>query len=125
VGRLACGIAPWLESNEPGEAELRETLTRDVADSISSLMDPDSPDSCPMEYDLQMLVDMAFVAQALLRSPRVLRVHYRKKRRFGLLKPCRTCVDITFPDITIGFCSPPVVNNLTWGKGISVPSVVT
>lgn len=73
VGRLACGIAPWLETHEPDERELRERMTHDLAASLSSLMDPASPDFCPMDAHSQTLVDMAFVAQALLRSPRVLR----------------------------------------------------
>ena len=71
LGRLACGIAPWLELQglpEP-EERLREQATRQLLEGIDSATDPDSPDAMNFENGGQPLVDAAFLAHALLRAP--------------------------------------------------------
>jgi hypothetical protein len=70
-GRLLAGMAPWLESadvNEP-EAGLRQQY-RDLArQSLSSAVDPSSPDFMNFNRGQQPLVDAAFLALAILRAP--------------------------------------------------------
>lgn len=74
VGRLLCGIAPWLELRnlpEPEAAlqtELRELAHRTVASGV----DPDSPDFLNFSVGHQPIVDAAFLAQAFLRAPHAL-----------------------------------------------------
>ena len=71
VGRLLCGIAPWLElegltgEEETLRAELAELVRRTVANGV----DPASPDFFNFSYDYQPIVDAAFLTQTLLRAP--------------------------------------------------------
>ena len=75
-GRLLCGISPWLESGETTgrEGEQRAELTALALKGIRNAVDPASPDFMNFsgEYGGQPLVDAAFLAQAFLRSPKVL-----------------------------------------------------
>ena len=75
-GRLLCGIAPWIElgTGSGQEGEQRAELTALALRSIRLAVDPASPDYMNFtgEYGRQPLVDAAFLAQALLRSPNVL-----------------------------------------------------
>lgn len=70
VGRLLCGIAPWLELDgltgpeEALRAELAELARRTVAWGT----DPDSPDFLNFSFERQPIVDAAFLAQAFLRA---------------------------------------------------------
>src|SRR4051794_40866720 len=73
VARLLCGMAPWLELDEPTEADARDQL-RDLARrSLASIVDPASADKCNFigrgPKGRQPLVDAAFIAQAVLRAP--------------------------------------------------------
>lgn len=65
-GRLLCGIAPWLETDQP---EKWLALTRE---SIDAGTDPASPDCFNFTKPAQPLVDAAFLAQGLLRAPNAL-----------------------------------------------------
>ncbi|MEX2607192.1 MAG: DUF2264 domain-containing protein [Kiritimatiellia bacterium] len=66
--RLLAGIAPWLE--------LEAEDTRDLADlarqGLDHITNPDSPDFATFVQDAQPLVDAAFLANALLRAPKIL-----------------------------------------------------
>jgi hypothetical protein len=72
VGRLLCGIAPWLEAesgSNPAEEALR-TRYRDWARlAIKYGTDPQSPDALNFGNNQQSVVDAAFLALALLRAP--------------------------------------------------------
>ena len=73
-GRLLAGIAPWLELPGPGGDEGRRqnaliSMTRAAVDAAT---DPKSPDFLNFRDGGQVLVDTAFLAQAMLRAPRVL-----------------------------------------------------
>ena len=71
LGRLLSGMAPWLElgpDNTP-EGKLREKYIQLALKSIHNATDPKSPDFMNFTQDRQPLVDAAFLAQALLRSP--------------------------------------------------------
>ena len=66
LGRLLCGIAPWLESGDA--ADLAALARRAVASAV----DPGSPDYLNFHEGGQPLVDCGFLAQAILRAPRQL-----------------------------------------------------
>ena len=74
VGRLLCGIAPWLELE--GLTGPEEALRAELADlsrrTIGFGVDPDSPDFFNFSYDYQPIVDAAFLAQSFLRAPKTL-----------------------------------------------------
>ncbi|WP_422656910.1 DUF2264 domain-containing protein [Paenibacillus sp. EC2-1] len=70
--RLACGIAPWLELQDlDGEEEQRRLkYTELMLQSLDAATDQDSPDYMDFDSVGQPLVDAAFLAHALVRSPR-------------------------------------------------------
>jgi hypothetical protein len=74
LGRLLCGIAPWLELTglEGDEESLRAELATLAHSAIAHAVDPASPDFLNFSVGNQPIVDAAFLAQALLRSPTVL-----------------------------------------------------
>jgi hypothetical protein len=70
-GRLLCGIAPWLEltdGNGP-ELDLRQRYRYLARQSLSSAVDPTSPDYMNFNRGQQPVVDAAFLALAVLRAP--------------------------------------------------------
>lgn len=73
IGRLLCGIAPWLERREGGADAEEEALRARYAElarkAIASGVDPASPDFLNFSDGHQPIVDAAFLAQALLRAP--------------------------------------------------------
>jgi hypothetical protein len=74
LGRLLCGLAPWLELGDDGSVEGAErarfaALTRDGIDAAT---DPASSDFMNFSKGGQPLVDAAFLAQAMLRAPNAL-----------------------------------------------------
>lgn len=74
VGRLLCGIAPWLalSSLDGEEEQLRQEFARLACQTIASGTDPASPDFLNFSVGRQPIVDAAFLAQALLRAPQTL-----------------------------------------------------
>jgi hypothetical protein len=71
VGRLLCGMAPWLElTGLPGEEEaLRAEFANLARRTLAAGTDPTSPDFLNFTQGAQPVVDAAFLAQALLRAP--------------------------------------------------------
>ncbi len=71
IGRLLSGIAPWLEASggSKEEVQLRERYRQLARQSISSAVDPSSPDFLNFNRGSQPVVDAAFLALALLRAP--------------------------------------------------------
>ncbi|MDQ6422789.1 DUF2264 domain-containing protein [Paenibacillus sp. LHD-117] len=73
IGRLLCGIAPWLERREGGsdaeEQSLRQRYAELARKAIEAGVDPASPDYLNFTDGHQPIVDAAFLAQALLRAP--------------------------------------------------------
>lgn len=70
VGRLVCGIAPWLElgpDNTP-EGKLRDKYIKLTVKGLKNAVNPDSPDYLVFGKPYQPLVDAAFLAQGLLRA---------------------------------------------------------
>ena len=78
LGRLLCGLAPWLESGPgsgPGsgpEGELRNKFADWSRLAIQSATDPASPDFMNFNRGGQPVVDTAFLALAILRAPQQL-----------------------------------------------------
>ncbi len=70
-GRLLSGMAPWLElgPDDTAEGKLREKYIQLALESIHNATDPQAADFMNFTNDRQPLVDAAFFAQALLRSP--------------------------------------------------------
>ncbi|MCA0434234.1 MAG: DUF2264 domain-containing protein [Proteobacteria bacterium] len=73
-GRLLAGIAPWLDLNslEGQEAALQKEYIALAQKCMDSATDPASPDFMNFSAGNQPLVDAAFLAHGILRSPRVL-----------------------------------------------------
>ena len=72
VGRLLCGLAPWLEGasgNDPTEEALRSRYREWARLAIKYGCDPNSPDALNFGTKQQSLVDAAFLALAIIRAP--------------------------------------------------------
>ena len=72
VGRLLCGLAPWLEGAPGGDSaeEALRTRYREWARlAIKYGCDPKSPDALNFGSNQQSLVDAAFLALAVVRAP--------------------------------------------------------
>lgn len=70
VGRLICGISPWLElgpDNTP-EGQLRDKYIKQAVKGLKNAVNPESPDYLVFGKPYQPLVDAAFLAQGLLRA---------------------------------------------------------
>jgi len=71
IGRTLSGVAPWLELEDKATDEL--ALSRRLADfarkGLTNATDSQSPDFINFTAGVQCLVDAAFLAHALLRSP--------------------------------------------------------
>lgn len=71
LGRLLCGLAPWLElgGDATPEGTERARLAGLAREAIDAGTDPKSPDFLNFSKGRQPLVDAAFLAQAMLRAP--------------------------------------------------------
>ncbi|ADV81389.1 DUF2264 domain-containing protein [Terriglobus saanensis] len=73
VGRLLCGIAPWLEledESNAGEAALRVRFRALSKEGIARGVEKSSPTYLKFGATAQTLVDSSFLALALLRAPK-------------------------------------------------------
>lgn len=70
VGRLICGIAPWLElgPDHTPEGQLRKKYIDLAVKGLKNAVNPSSPDYLVFGKPSQPLVDAAFLAQGLLRA---------------------------------------------------------
>lgn len=71
VGRLICGIAPWLElgPDQTTEGLLRDKYIKLAIKGLKNAVNPNAPDYLEFGQPSQPLVDAAFLAQGLLRAP--------------------------------------------------------
>lgn len=71
LGRLLCGLAPWLElgGDASAEGQQRARLGALARSAIDAGTDRSSPDRMNFSKGQQPLVDAAFLAQAFLRAP--------------------------------------------------------
>jgi hypothetical protein len=74
LGRVLCGVAPWLElgGDATPEGAERARVAQLARAAIDAGTDPQSPDYMVFANGRQPLVDAAFLSQALLRAPNVL-----------------------------------------------------
>src|SRR5690625_1341202 len=70
-GRLVCGMAPWIETGPRNgeEGELREKYAELIRRGIEVATNPESPDFMNFSKGHQPIVDAAFLAHAIVRSP--------------------------------------------------------
>jgi hypothetical protein len=73
-GRLLCGIAPWLacENLSGDERKLQQEFIELAQTSLDAATNAQSPDFMNFSQGDQPLVDTAFLAQGILRAPKVL-----------------------------------------------------
>jgi hypothetical protein len=73
-GRLLYGIAPWLalENLSGDELKLQQEFRHLAQQSLDAATDPTSPDFMNFTTGGQPLVDTAFLAQGILRAPKIL-----------------------------------------------------
>lgn len=73
-GRLLCGIAPWLAADNLGgdEVKLQQEFLKLAQIALDAATDPQSPDFMNFSDGGQPIVDTAFLAQGMLRAPKVL-----------------------------------------------------
>jgi hypothetical protein len=71
---VLCGLAPWIELSDDGtpEGAERAKVAALARIAIDAATDPQSPDHMNFSIGTQPLVDSAFLAQAIRRSPREL-----------------------------------------------------
>ena len=71
LGRLLCGMAPWLEipAEDAEEEALRQKYAALAREAIAAAVDPASPDVMNFSMGYQPIVDGAFLSQAILRAP--------------------------------------------------------
>lgn len=74
VGRLICGISPWLElgPDDTPEGKLRAKYIDLTVKGLKNGVNPNSPDYLEFGEPYQPLVDAAFLAQGLLRASKQL-----------------------------------------------------
>jgi hypothetical protein len=74
-GRLLAGLAPWLAVDNPGPPEewkLQKEFLKLALASLDAATDPKSPDFMNFSEGGQPLVDAAYLAQGILRAPKIL-----------------------------------------------------
>ena len=107
LGRLLCGIAPWLELGGDPSPEGRERarladLARRVIDAGT---EPASPDFMNFSQGRQPLVDAAFLVQAMLRAPTELWQKLEPRVRGNVIAALKSSRPIP-PGETTGNSSP-------------------
>jgi hypothetical protein len=99
-GRLLCGIAPWLalENLSGGEQKLQAELIRLAQNSLDAATDPQSPDFLNFLDGGQALVDTAFLAQGILRAPKVLWAPLDPRMQKQIVAALKSSRKIATPD---------------------------
>ncbi len=90
--RTLVGVAPWLEARDlAGEETRRQKKFIDLTQAgMDAATDPASPDFLNFNQGSQPLVDSAFLAQAILRSPVVLWSSLEKRVRRQLVEALKS-----------------------------------
>ena len=87
LGRLIAGMAPWIElpANDSAEGRVRARYVDLARRAIDRAVDPASRDFLNFTNERQPLVDAAFLAQGILRAPRVLNETLDAKSKRNLI----------------------------------------
>lgn len=94
VGRTLCGIAPWLECDADGYSSQRLELIMWAHKGLKNSVDSLSPDFLNFRTPSQPLVDAAFLAEAFLRSPKVLWGGLDAKTKKNMIREMRNALKI-------------------------------
>ena len=89
VGRLLCGLAPWLEgdpNSDPDEEAIRSRYRMWARLAIKYGCNPKSPDALNFGTNQQSLVDAAFLALAVVRAPNELWAKLDDEAKQGLVR---------------------------------------
>ena len=98
-GRLLAGIAPWLAARElaGAEARLQEKFISQTQLCLAAATDPHSPDFMNFTTGGQPLVDAAFLAQGILRAPKVLWENLDSRERRQIVDALKSSRAIATP----------------------------
>jgi hypothetical protein len=99
-GRLLCGLVPWLalENLSGDELKLQQKFIRLARSSLDVATDPQSPDFMNFTDGGQPLVDTAFLAQGILRAPKVLWEPLEPRVKKQLVAALKSSRKIARPD---------------------------
>ena len=99
VGRLLCGISPWLALENPPQEEqaLQQEFIRLAQLSLDAATDPRSPDFMNFTKGGQPLVDTAFLAQGILRARKPLWELLDKRVREQIIEAFKSSRRIATP----------------------------
>ncbi len=99
-GRLIYGIAPWLavENISGSELNLQSEFNKLARASLDAATDPSSPDFLNFSEGGQALVDSAFLAQGILRAPKVLWEPLEVRVKKQIITALKSSRKITTPD---------------------------
>jgi hypothetical protein len=97
---LLCGLAPWLaaENLEADELKLQQEFLKLSKVSLDAATDPQSPDFMNFSDGGQPLVDTAFLAQGILRAPKVLWEPLETRVKNQIIAALKSSRKISTPD---------------------------
>jgi len=104
LGRLLAGIAPWLELNE----EAAQPWIALARKSLDSATDPASPDFMNFTKHGQPVVDAAFLAQGLLRAPKILWEPLDARVKENIIRALRSS-RVTVPGFSNWLCFSAII----------------
>jgi hypothetical protein len=97
---LLCGLAPWLavENLTGEELKLQQEFLKLAQASLDAATDPQSPDFMNFSEGGQPLVDAAFLAQGILRAPKVLWEPLEPRVKQQIIGALKSSRNIPTPD---------------------------
>jgi len=100
LGRTLAGIAPWLElgPDDTAEGRLRARFIELSVKAVANGTDPKSPDFLNFTNGGQPLVDAAFLAQGILRAPKVLWEPLEPRVKKQIVAALKSSREIPTPD---------------------------
>jgi hypothetical protein len=99
-GRLLCGMAPWLAAENLNGEELKsqQQFSKLAQIALDATTDPQSPDFMNFSEGGQPLVDAAFLAQGILRAPKVLWEPLEPRVKKQIVAALKSSREIPTPD---------------------------
>ena len=99
-GRLLCGMAPWLAAENLNGEELKsqQQFLKLAQMALDAATDPQSPDFMNFSEGGQPLVDAAFLAQGILRAPKVLWEPLEPRVKKQIVAALKSSREIPTPD---------------------------
>ena len=99
-GRLLCGLSPWLalEKVAGDEQKLQAEFIKLARGGMDAATDPQSPDFLNFSEGGQALVDTAFLAQGMLRAPKILWEPLEPRVKAQVIAALKSSRKIATPD---------------------------